>query len=67
MNDLMNDYAISEEKRCSSFSVSDSVTEFILKKHQFNCYSIEMLLYPCIVIYERIFLVLTSDFPQCCN
>jgi hypothetical protein len=36
-----------------------------LKKHQFDCYSIEMLLYPCIVIYEHIFLLLISDFPRC--
>ena len=36
-----------------------------LKKHLFDCYSIKMLLYPCIVIYEHIFLVLTSEFPRC--
>jgi hypothetical protein len=61
-----------EAKRCHVlpflFSFSrrqDPDTEFYLKKHQFDCYSIEMLLYPFIVIYKHIFLVLTSDFRRC--
>lgn len=67
---LMNECASEEIEMFFLFSFSrrqDSGTEFILKS--INLIAIPSrcccILYPCIVIYEHTFLVLTSDFPRC--